>query len=77
MIFSRNKPQYSVEEIAQQVTNLERLQKLQDMCLQKVIVLRNSESSEADNWAKMAGRYSRNIETGQLFLDHMAEVNSK
>jgi len=67
----RTKPPYSTEEIQTQVSVLERLHKLRDMCDQKFIVTAD------EKWAVEADRYSRNIETGQRYLTHMLEKNSK
>jgi hypothetical protein len=76
VMFKRSKPAYTVEEIAQQVTNLERLNKLLDMCIQKQAVLNGEQQTRFRLPQKIEG-YNRNIDTAQKLLDHMAEVNSK
>lgn len=68
----RRKPQYSQEDINQQVANLEKLNKLRDMCMQKMIL-----QPKIEAWRKEGERYERNIETGQRYLDYMQnKVNS-
>lgn len=63
-MFSR-KPTYDQEQINQQVTNLERLHKLRDMCTQKSLITKDV------RWDAEIERYNRNIETGQRYLDYM------
>lgn len=70
-IFTKQPP-YTQEAINQQVTNLERLHKLRDMCTQREIVADNShDPAGASKWHIESDRYTRNIESGQRYLDYM------
>lgn len=71
MIF-HHKPQYSQEQINQQVANLEKLNKLRDMVFQKMII---SNDDQFERWKAEMVRYDRNIESGQRMLDFMQMKN--
>lgn len=73
-----HKPAYTQEQINQQVSNLEKLNKLRDMCWQKSVLVSNGQPTQHQldsirRWSEEAERYSRNIESGQRYLDYMQE----
>lgn len=73
----RRKDPYTSAEIAQQVTNLERLHKLRDMCVQKIVIAENAKAdSIADHYSAESDRYCRNIESAQKLLDYMQNRNA-